>query len=459
MKGKKATTERGAVGALRSVGGWAWGVILLFLLVWGALPCKGELTQAKGVFAGRLKQAIESQDAEGCVRLATWAQEQGLAYEYVAALRTALLLDRRHEAARRALRRYAARYRVLPVNKEASAELLAAMGDSFRLRRTRHYRIAYNCSEAFAMASAERLEATYRRFMGFFEARYFQPAPLTDRLEVVLFADRKGFEAYVAREAPTLRHSSGFYLSKTGRCYFYDRVNDAHYREQLAALEAARQEVAAFQRQVTEGEGKRFRVRRPNGTEAELSRVELLGELAAQQRQVEGGYAELHALYEELNASVTVHEAVHQLAYTCGVHSRYYETPKWLSEGLALYFDSGADVRGQRLTGVALRRAITFRENQSSEERIDLESLLSDDTLFSLEESDGEEAYAAGWALFYYLSRQRHEQLFDYLYVLSLRISNEPYGRQERRQDFEHYFGAVGDVQRHWRYWMGRSDG
>lgn len=500
MKRERTTGKKEALGVLGRVARWACGGVLLFFLGWSWSVCGGDVVRLldgrvlegrvleagdqvlvegdegtvrvrrgevaaielgappEQVFAGRLKQAIEAQDAPACVRLAGWAQEQGLASEYVAALRTALLLDRGQEEAREALRRYAARYRILPVNEEAARRLLREMGASFRVFRTEHYRIAYAGGEPFAVATAKRLEATYGRFMRFFEARYFQPAPLTDRLEVVLFEDRKGFEQYVASEEPTLRHSSGFYLSRTGRCYFYDRVNDEQYREQLAHLETARQEVAALQSQVEEGKGERFTVRRPDGTEAELDKAELLGELAAQQQKVEGGGKQLQALYREMNVSVTVHEAVHQLAYTCGIHSRYYETPKWLSEGLAMYFDSAADARGRVLTALARQRLGTFKDNQADGKGLGLESLLGDDDLFSLEESDGAQAYAAGWALFYYLSRHRHEQLFDYLYEVSLRISNEPYGRQERWGDFEKYFGDIKDVERHWRYWMSAQE-
>ena len=42
----------------------------------------------------------------------------------------------------------------------------------------------------------------------------------------------------------------------------------------------------------------------------------------------------------ERNVATIVHEATHQLAYNCGVQQRFADNPVWVSEGMAMYFES-----------------------------------------------------------------------------------------------------------------------
>jgi len=79
-----------------------------------------------------------------------------------------------------------------------------------------------------------------------------------------------------------------------------------------------------------------------------------------------------------------------------------------------------------------------------------LEELISTDDLFDLSNSRASAAYADAWALFYYLSRQQHEALFDYIYDLSLRIADTPYTARQRRNDFDNYFGHLELLEHRW---------
>jgi len=36
--------------------------------------------------------------------------------------------------------------------------------------------------------------------------------------------------------------------------------------------------------------------------------------------------------------STIVHEATHQIAFNCGLHTRLSDCPVWFSEGIAMYF-------------------------------------------------------------------------------------------------------------------------
>ncbi|MBN2209918.1 MAG: DUF1570 domain-containing protein, partial [Sedimentisphaerales bacterium] len=92
--------------------------------------------------------------------------------------------------------------------------------------------------------------------------------------------------------------------------------------------------------------------------------------------------------------------------------------------------------------------------NDAMNHPIRLEDLLTNDNLFDTSNPQADTAYASAWALFYYLAWQQHENLFDYLYELSLRVSAQPYSRQERLTDFQRYFGKLDSIEVHWRRTM-----
>ena len=45
----------------------------------------------------------------------------------------------------------------------------------------------------------------------------------------------------------------------------------------------------------------------------------------------------------ERTVATVVHEATHQMAFNCGLHTRYADIPVWVSEGIAMYFETLED--------------------------------------------------------------------------------------------------------------------
>ena len=79
----------------------------------------------------------------------------------------------------------------------------------------------------------------------------------------------------------------------------------------------------------------------------------------------------------------------------------------------------------------------------------------SNDKIFDVaDQLTADATYASAWALFYYLAEYHHEQLFDYIYELSLRISSQPYDQSQRCSDFEKYFGKINQIEENWRIAM-----
>ena len=415
---------------------------------------RGRAAVLRDVFATRLRAVAD--DADTCVELARWALQNDLAEEYVLGLRTALLTDRGHREARKMLGDYRRRVYRLPYNDKAADKLRADMGVGFRIMRTDHFRICYSSTDLFAEITGELLESVYYAFTRFFEDRYFEPAPITDRLEVVLFDSREEFRRYAGRIDAAMAYSSGFYSGGSNRSYFYDSINDSEYSDYKGQFVGTQKRLKEQRRELQRNRGRNgsYLVTNPDGTEVEMSSGELLIELGRQEKALQGQLRQLKEAYRKVNINITVHEAVHHLAYSCGIHSRYYDNPKWLVEGLAMYFEAASEGYWREPGRLHERRLKAFVRTAGSSDRVSLKQLIRDDEQFNLNQSRAGAAYAATWSLFYYLANQEHKKLFDYMYELSLRLSDEAYSGGQRQKDFEKHFGDVEVFEYYWRRFM-----
>lgn len=143
--------------------------------------------------------------------------------------------------------------------------------------------------------------------------------------------------------------------------------------------------------------------------------------------------------WTETEATI-VHEAVHQLAFNTGVHERLFENPLWCVEGLATLFEvpSVYDPRAASST-VATRlneyqRDILKRYCESGG-RLDelLAHVIATDAAFS---TNTQEAYAASWALTFYLTERMPRQYKQLMKLQQERGFGE-YTSRDRIRDFQ----------------------
>jgi hypothetical protein len=145
---------------------------------------------------------------------------------------------------------------------------------------------------------------------------------------------------------------------------------------------------------------------------------------------------------EPLVATI-VHEATHQIAFNCGLHTRYADMPVWLSEGLAIYFEtpdltSRSGWRG--IGAVNHRRLATFRRNLAGRSPDRLEQLIASDRLFR-DTRSGPEAYADAWALTFYLLRMRQDEYLAYIQHLAAKPRLAWDDEATRLAEFKKFFG------------------
>jgi hypothetical protein len=141
--------------------------------------------------------------------------------------------------------------------------------------------------------------------------------------------------------------------------------------------------------------------------------------------------------------ATVIHEATHQIAFNCGLHERFADIPLWVSEGLAMYFETPDlnNGKGWRSIGaVNPPRIARFHEYLPRRPADSLTTLLSDDKRFrDLQQSL--DAYAEAWSLNYFLLRQHAKEYQTYLERLAEKgplVWDKP---AERLKEFKACFG------------------
>jgi hypothetical protein len=149
------------------------------------------------------------------------------------------------------------------------------------------------------------------------------------------------------------------------------------------------------------------------------------------------------ALY---NVATMVHEATHQIAFNCGLHTRMADNPLWLTEGMATYFET-PDIRsktGWKTAGQINRaRLRRFKEFLNARRAGDsLETLIRNDARLTDPET-AEDAYSESWALTYFLIRKQVANYVKYLTHISAKEPLDFPTPDQRVAEFQEIFGDL----------------
>ncbi|MBN2476747.1 MAG: DUF1570 domain-containing protein [Pirellulales bacterium] len=285
-----------------------------------------------------------------------------------------------------------------PLSPEAMAErLLDELPDGFDVHHTAHYVIGHDTSRVYAQWCGALFERLYRGFTNYWSRRGFKLHEPEFPLVAIVFADRN---AYAKFSQPELGDAAGsiigYFSLRTNRMTMYD----------LTGIETLNRYGTA------------------RGTTAQISQI--LAQPDAQR-----------------TVATVVHEATHQIAFNCGLHTRYSDCPVWFSEGIAVYFETPdlGSTKGWRSIGtVNGPRLLRFHQYLAGRPANSLETLIADDKRFR-DPDQAQDAYAEAWALTYFLIRQRPSQYVAYLELLSQKKPLLNDGPQGRLKEFQKTFG------------------
>jgi len=284
-------------------------------------------------------------------------------------------------------------YAPLP-RTELAAALLKELPPGFETLETKHYLICFNTSRAYAQWCGSLFERLYSGFSNYWSNRGFNPTEPEHPLVAVVFADRVSYARYSRGELGDRVDSIiGYYSLRSNRMTMYDLTG-------TAGTSASR------------------------GSAAQITRTLAQPDAAK-------------------TVATIVHEATHQIAFNCGLHRRYADIPLWLSEGMAVFFETPDldEGKGWRTIGDVNRaRLFTFAAYARRRPADSLLSLLRENTRMQNAQT-AVDAYAEAWALNYFLINARSKQYQAYLQTMAAKkalVSTTP---EERLAEFRAAFG------------------
>lgn len=246
---------------------------------------------------------------------------------------------------------------------EAASELLKTVPGGFATQTTEHFLICSDASELYTAYCGRLLEKVFDEFDKLFRDSAVNLRPVNHKLPVLVFRETAVFQEYAKRQHPDTDFSDvpGYYSIRDNQMLISAISGDRSFR----------------------------------------TNSDVIRELKKRPRQVE----------------TIVHEAVHQLSYNTGVQVRYADNPTWLSEGLAVYFET-ASGRGSLIwsrPGEPNRIHLPGFRNAATGDRLrlPLANLLAVDAAFQSPEQLAD-AYAESWAVTSYLIRNQRNA-FDQL--------------------------------------------
>ncbi len=317
---------------------------------------------------------------------------------------SALLLEepngRLHQVpARQIQSREDARKPFVPLSSsELAADLLLQVPAGFEITETEHYVLCSNSATEYVDFCGKLLEVVFDQYFRFMAEQKIEVTQPTRRLPIVIFAGTSEFQTFAARQHPEISFADtpGYYSVTENQTLLLDLTGDRSIR----------------------------------------SAVTIRRRLAEKPLQV----------------ATVVHEAIHQLAFNSGLQVRMADNPLWLSEGLAMYFEttsSRSSLLWNRPGLVNPRHQPAFMKlNEANQVSGTLNTLIESDSAF-LNAAETPAAYAKAWALTHYLVREEKTGMQKFLHVLKQRKPMVGLTAEERTQEFLTAFGKMPDEMEH----------
>jgi hypothetical protein len=145
----------------------------------------------------------------------------------------------------------------------------------------------------------------------------------------------------------------------------------------------------------------------------------------------------------QANRATMIHEASHQIAFNCGIHSRWSPPSRWIVEGLGTVFEAPGvwdsatyPARSDRLNRERLRDYRNWQQTKRPAEAVAI--MVQSDRPF---QTNPIAAYAEAWALSFYLIECYPREYAAYLKKTTQRQPFSDYSAEERWEDFTAIFG------------------
>lgn len=277
---------------------------------------------------------------------------------------------------------------------ELAKDLLLQVPAGFEITETEHYVLCSNSAAEYVEFCGKLLESVFDQYFRFMGEQNIAVAQPVRKMPVVIFASASEFQMFAQKQHPEISFADtpGYFSIPDNQTLLLDLTGDRSIRS-----------ASTIRRRLAE---------------------------------------------KPLQVATVVHEAVHQLAFNSGLQVRMADNPLWISEGLAMYFETGSSrstLLWNRPGHVNPRHHPAFvRLLQSNEISGGLNGLIESDSTFQ-DPAKMPAAYAKAWALTHYLVREEKPGLQKYLFSISQRRPMVGLSAEQRTQEFQDGFGKTPD--------------
>ena len=277
---------------------------------------------------------------------------------------------------------------------ELAVDLLSQVPAGFEITETEHYIVCSNSAAEYVEFSGRLLEVVFDQYFHFMTEQKIAVTQPARKLPIMIFAGTSEFQTFASKQHPEIsfEDTPGYFSVSDNQTLLLDLTGDRSIRS-----------APTIRRRLAE---------------------------------------------KPLQVATVVHEAVHQLAFNSGLQVRMADNPLWLSEGLAMYFETGSSrssLLWSRPGLVNPRHQPAFLKLlDDSQISGDLNSLIESDATF-LNAAETPAAYAKAWALTHYLIREEKTGMQKYLLSLSQRKPMVGLTAEQRTQEFQDAFGKLPD--------------
>jgi hypothetical protein len=296
--------------------------------------------------------------------------------------------------------------------EEIAKRLLPTLPANFKVLHTKNYLIFYDTSDTYAKWCGSLFERLFMAFNNNWSQKGFVLSEPEFPLVAIIFADRREYLKYTRADLGTAGESIvGYFNLATNRMTMYDLTGAASVDKSSISVTSA----------------------------AHINQV--LSQPEAMQ-----------------TVSTIVHEATHQIAFNCGLHTRLSDCPTWFSEGIALYFETPdlRNAKGWSAIGAVNRpRLEHFAKYWIRRPADSLQTLIADDKRFH-DVKQSLDAYAETWALTYFLINKHPREYINYLQMLSQKkplLRDTP---ETRLKEFQQAFGNIKKLDTEFQRYMGK---
>jgi hypothetical protein len=386
---------------------------------------------------------LKDDDIEPRLTLARWARDRQMWPQAQEMADQVLYRDPGNRAAYLVLQQVD-EARPLPPDPDAEKALTEEMRlrfkHDFKTRNTKHFLIAYDTTDTYAIQRGVAMEKAYDAFQFYFNMSKIRPDFLDRRLVMILLKDREDYLAYgMQMERHDLSWSGGYYSQRTNRSIFFDEASapsNASFAKQTSTFKSKVDELESQIRDATR-----------------TGQTGLVNQLTLERNNINEYLARLRdrasSNAQVQNNATTMHEAAHQIAFNMGIQNRGIDYPFWLSEGLACSFEIEDSVGHRGPALVNFGRLPPLKDALKNDKLIPLEQVIS--TNPDPAKENGALAYAEAWALFHYLYRFNRDGMEQYLLAYKSHAPNRPISADERKVLFTKAFGKdLDDLNKKW---------